>query len=130
MVDQCIACAGVSGICAGQMMARRVCPCCRPRLNVKAGTLTFTYKMLPAQEAALPELAGTVNTLVANATNASDSMPTIAPATAFYNASLVVDVAGIRAYVDPSLGEKAGLIRFPLSALPAPICMPLWPVCA
>lgn len=90
--------------------------CYSPRLDVKAGTLTFMYKTLLAQEAALPELAGTVNTLVANSGNAS--MPMIAPATAVYNASMVVDVAGIGMYVDPSLGEKAGLIRFPLSAPP------------
>ena len=81
------------------------------------GALMFTYKALMANENALPELGGTVNTLAAGSANTI--APTIAPATTFTNASLIIDIAGVNAYVAPSLGEKAGLIRIPLSK---PVC--------
>ena len=98
--------------------ARALSPCaCRPKLDMRGEALVFTYKTVVANETALPELGGTVNTLVASPSNMV--APTVAPATTFYNASLVIDISGINAYVAPSTGEKAGLIRIPLSKHPA-----------
>lgn len=89
-------------------MARCSCPC-RPRLDAALGTLEFTIKKLAANEAGLPELGGTVNAFAAS--SPSSAAPPLAPGTTFSNATLIIDIADIETYVDPSIGEKLTVVR-------------------
>ncbi len=83
-------------------------------------TITFAYTVLPVNSTSLPEVGGTVNSIVTSYNGAEGGSMSVLPyvtpgSTMFYNASLAVDVAGILSYVaPPSAAEKAGLIRIPL----------------
>lgn len=91
-----------------------------PKYDSAKNTITFNYSVLPVNGTTLPGVGGTVNGIVSSNNGAEGSgtsvLPYVTPgSTKFYNASLVVDVAGILGYVaSPVSAEKAGLIRIPL----------------
>ncbi|BDA45814.1 hypothetical protein COCOBI_07-6010 [Coccomyxa sp. Obi] len=88
-----------------------------PKYDSMMDTITFAYTVLPVNSTSLPEVGGTVNSIVTSYNGAEGGsmsvLPYITPgSTTFLNASLAVDVADILFYVAPPAGsQRAGLIR-------------------
>jgi hypothetical protein len=95
----------------------------RPVYDAAADLVTLAYRMLPANESALPAAGGVANSAlqavrsasVAPAGSGQQAVPAaVAPGTMLYNATVFMDVVNIAQYTSGA-GEKGGLIQVQLT---------------
>ena len=85
--------------------------------------VTLAYRMLPANESALPEAGGVANSELQTVQSASVApagsgqqalAASVAPGTTLYNATVFIDVVNVTQYTSGP-AEKAGLIQVQLT---------------